>query len=131
MIANKRRHAKPGPADVALSELPEIGLISTISLAELSVGPLVATGREQAARQARLQRIEADFEALPFDSDAARAFGQVAASLQRAGRTSSARSHDAMIAAIALANELPLFTCNPRDFADIDALDVVAIKLAR
>jgi len=53
----------------------------------------------------RLQQAEADFEPLPFDSDAARAFGQVAASLRRAGRKTSARAYDAMIAAIAIANE--------------------------
>jgi len=114
-----------------MAGLPEIGLISTISLAELSVGPLVAAGRERAARQARLQRIEADFEALPFDSDAARALGRVAASLRRVGRKPAARSYDAMIAAIALANGLPLYTCNPRDFSGIDGLEVVGLTLPR
>jgi len=55
-------------------------LISTITLAELSVGPLVAASeRERAKRQAVLQQAEADFEPLPFDAAAARAFGQVAA----------------------------------------------------
>ena len=34
-----------------------------------------------------------------------------------------------MIAAIALANGLPLFTCNPRDFAGIDGLDVEAVAV--
>jgi predicted nucleic acid-binding protein len=32
-----------------------------------------------------------------------------------------------MIAAIAIANELPLYTCNPDDFVGIDGLEVVAI----
>jgi len=32
-----------------------------------------------------------------------------------------------MIAAIAIANGLPLFTCNPDDFAGIDGLSVVAV----
>ena len=99
-----------------------------ITLAELSVGPLVATTEaERAARLAHLQQAEADFEPLPFDADAARAFGQVAASLRRAGRKTSARSYDAMIAAIALANDLPLFTCNPDDFSGIAGLTVVAV----
>ena len=108
--------------------LPVAPLISAITLAELSVGPLVATtDTERAARLAHLQQAEADFEPLPFDADAARAFGQVAASLRRVGRKSSARAFDAMIAAIAIANDLPLYTCNPVDFIGISGLDVVAI----
>jgi tRNA(fMet)-specific endonuclease VapC len=108
--------------------LPAEPLISTITLAELSVGPLVArTETERAARQAHLQQAEADFEPLPFDAAAARAFGQVAASLRRTGRKPAARSYDAMIAAVAVANDLPLYTCNPDDFADIDRLRVTAI----
>jgi tRNA(fMet)-specific endonuclease VapC len=108
--------------------LPEHPLISAITLAELSVGPLVAsTDQERAARQAHLQQAEADFEPLPFDADAARSFGQVAASLRRSGRKTSARAYDAMIAAIALAQALPLYTANPRDFENIDGLTVVAV----
>lgn len=108
--------------------LPDAPLISAITLAELSVGPLVAsTEAERAARLAHLQQAEADFEPLPFDADAARAFGQVAASLRRAGRKASARAYDAMIAAIALANDLPLYTCNPDDFSGIEGLEVVPV----
>ena len=110
------------------SALPLEPLISTITLAELSVGPLVArTGSERAARQAHLQQAEADFEPLPFDAPAARAFGQVAASLRRAGRKPAARSYDAMIAAVAVANDLPLSTCNPDDFEAIEQLRVNAV----
>ena len=108
--------------------LPIEPLISTITLAELSVGPLVArTDTERAARQAHLQQAEADFDPLPFDAAAARAFGQVAASLRRSGRKPAARSYDAMIAAVAVVNDLPLYTCNPDDFASIEQLDVVDV----
>jgi hypothetical protein len=82
---------------------------------------------ERAARLAHLQQAEADFDPLPFDAEAARAFGQVAASLRRSGRKKNARAYDAMIAAIALANGLPLYTCNPGDFAGIVGLVVVAV----
>src|SRR5216683_3848866 len=110
------------------SLLPAEPLITAVTLAELSVGPLVArTEQERAARQAHLQQAESDFDAIPFDAAAARAFGQVAASLRRRGRKSSARAYDAMIAATALANGLPVYTCNPTDFAGIDNLEVVAI----
>jgi len=108
--------------------LPSEPLITVVTLAELSVGPLVGHDeRERAARQAHLQQAEADFDPLPFDAAAARAFGQVAASLQRAGRKTAARAYDAMIAATALANELPVYTCNADDFNEIDGLEVVAV----
>ena len=108
--------------------LPDRPLISAITLAELSVGPLVAADDdERAARLAHVQQAEADFDAIPFDSEAARAFGRVAASLRRSGRKTAARAYDAMIAAVALAQDLPLYTCNPDDFAGIDGLTVVAI----
>jgi predicted nucleic acid-binding protein len=113
-----------------VSALPERPLISAITLAELSVGPLVAPDAERAARMARLQQVEADFDPLPFDAPAARAFGRVAASLRRAGRKPAARAYDAMIAAVALANGLPIYTCNPQDFAGIDDLEVLDVPLA-
>jgi predicted nucleic acid-binding protein len=108
--------------------LPQEPVITAVTLAELSVGPLVAQDeRERAARQAHLQQAEADFDPLPFDAAAARAFGRVAASLRRAGRKTTTRTYDAMIAATAIANELPLYTCNPNDFVGCDDLQVVAL----
>jgi hypothetical protein len=108
--------------------LPRLPLISAVSLAELAVGPLVAaTEVERARRQAQLQQAEADFEPLPFDAAAARAFGRVAASLRRAGRKPTARAYDALIAATSIANGLPLYTVNPDDFSGIDDLEVVPV----
>lgn len=107
------------------TDLPDEPMITAVTLAELSVGPLVVAGRkERAARQAVLQQAEADFEPLAFDTDAARAFGRVAASLRNAGRKAQARAYDAMIAATAIANQLPLYTVNPSDFVGIDGLDL-------
>lgn len=111
-----------------VAQLPAEPLITTVTLAELSVGPLVAASeQERAARQAHLQQVESDFEPLPFDADAARAFGRVAASLRRAGRKPAARAYDALIASIALANSLPVYTCDPDDFSGIDDLKVIAV----
>ena len=110
------------------TDLPENPVISAITLAELSAGPLIAVDDQaRAVRSRHLQQAEAFYEALPFDSQAARAFGQVSASLRRSGRKVSTRSFDAMIAAVALANDLPLYTCNPSDFDGIDGLTVVAV----
>jgi hypothetical protein len=108
-----------------LSHLPREPLITAVTLAELSVGPLVTNdSTERATRQVRLQQAEADFEPLPFDAAAARSYGRVAASLHRAGRKTRVRAYDAMIAAVAISNDLPLFTCNPADFEHIDNLEL-------
>ncbi len=110
------------------STLPADSVISAITLAELSVGPHVArAARERAARQAHLQQAEADFDAIPFGPEAARAFGRVAASLRAAGRKPTARAYDALIAASALAENIPLHTCNPDDFQGIEGLEVRAV----
>ena len=112
----------------AIDALPDAAVITAVTLAELSVGPLVATSdNDRVARQAHLQAAEADFDPLPFDAAAARAFGGVAASLRRSGRKATARAYDAMIAATAVAAELPVYTCNPSDFIGIDGLEVVEV----
>jgi len=109
----------------AASVLPDVALISAITLAELSVGPLVATEEaERARRLAHVQQAEADFDPIPFDAAAARAFGSVASAYRRSGRKPAARAFDALIAATAIANGLPLYTANPVDFAGIDGLVV-------
>lgn len=113
---------------LSASDIPEHPVITTISLAELSVGPLATDDpTERAKRQLLLQEVEATFDPLPFDSDAARAFGRVAASLRNAGRKPAARAFDALIAATALSNQLDLYTCNPRDYEGIEGLNVVAV----
>jgi tRNA(fMet)-specific endonuclease VapC len=110
--------------------LPDEPLITAVTLAELTVGPLVArTDEERAARQAHLQQAEADFDPLPFDRAAARSFGQVAMSLRRSGRKPAARAYDALIAATAISCGLPVYTCNPDDFHGIAGLAVVSVAL--
>ncbi|MGA1551631.1 MAG: hypothetical protein ACO38A_06070, partial [Ilumatobacteraceae bacterium] len=54
------------------SSLPTEPVITAVTLAELSVGPLV-TGNdaERAARQAHLQQAESDFDPLPSDRNRA------------------------------------------------------------
>lgn len=114
------------------AELPDEMAISAITLAELSAGPhLVRRDGEQGgyhehAERARrldvLQRAENEFDPIPFDSEAARAFGQVAAAVVAAGRTPRRRTADLMIAATAIAAGLPLFTTNPGDFAGLAGL---------
>lgn len=107
------------------SALPSDSVVSAITLAELPVGPHVArTATERVARQAHLQQAESDSEAIPLGSQAARAFGRVAASLRASGRKPAARVYDALIAAAALAETIPVYTCNPDDFEGIEGLEV-------
>lgn len=123
-------------AFLRLHELTEVDLpvevmISTVTLAELSVGPLVARDeQERAARLAQVQRAEADYgEPLPFDAAAARAFAQVAADIRRSGRKPQARAFDALIAATAKAAQLPLYTFNARDLAGVSGVEVVPLPV--
>jgi predicted nucleic acid-binding protein len=121
--------------------LPRELAISAITLAELAAGPhATSDADERARRQERLQRAEATFEPLPFDAAAARAYGRVYAVVSAAGRqVRGRRAVDMLIAAIALAAELPLYTFNPDDFSGLaGVIEVVslsrpehAIRLAR
>lgn len=98
--------------------------LSAITLAELAAGPHATDDlAERARRQQRLQLTEATFDALPFDAECARAYGRVYAQTLVAGRKARGRrAVDLLIAATALAADLPLYTTNPADFADLDQL---------
>lgn len=115
-------------ADVAPA-LPDESAICAITLAELAAGPHLATASdERARRQARLQQVEATFEAIPFDAAAARSYGQIVAAVAAAGRSHRSRVADLLIAATAHANRLSLYTRNPDDFGGLgDLIDVVSI----
>ena len=103
--------------------LPEEISVSAITLAELAAGPMLASSvTEQANRQARLQQTEATFEPIPFDAAAARSFGQVVAAVASTGRTHQSRMADLLIAAIAHASGLTLYTRNPDDFIGLEEL---------
>jgi predicted nucleic acid-binding protein len=114
------------------AELPDEMAISAITLAELSAGPHEVRGdaeqnayeehAERARRLEILQRAENEFDPIPFDAEAARIYGRVAAAVIGAGRKPRGRLADLMIAAIAIAEELPLFTTNPKDFAGLESL---------
>lgn len=110
--------------DVDPDDLPAEIAISAVTLAELAAGPH-ATGDagERARRQDRLQRTEATFESLPVDGGVARAYGRVYAAVAAAGRKARGRrAFDLLIAATALAAELPLYTRNPSDFRELEEL---------
>ena len=104
--------------------LPSELAISALTMAELAAGPH-ATGdtAERARRQDRLQRAEATFDPLPFAGDAARAYGRIYAAIVATGRKARGpRAVDLLIAATALAANLPLYTRNVEDFRGPDHL---------
>jgi predicted nucleic acid-binding protein len=104
--------------------LPERLAVAAITLAELAAGPHATDDRiERARRQERLQLTEATFDAIPFDAECARAYGRVYAETVASGRKARGkRAIDLLIAATALAAQLPLYTANPADFDGLDAL---------
>lgn len=112
--------------------LPVELAISAVTLAELSAGVHLVSDADAAVERARridvLQRVEHEFDPIPFDADAARAFGRISAAVQAAGRTPRRRIADLMIAAVAMSQSLPLYTTNPHDFVGLDELvEVVAV----
>jgi predicted nucleic acid-binding protein len=108
---------------LSAERLPAELLISTVTLAELSAGVHSAgDAAERARRIARVQRVEATFSPLPFGVEAARQYGVIAAEVIAAGRKPRGRVADLMIAGIAAANRLPLFTTNPEDFRGIGSV---------
>jgi predicted nucleic acid-binding protein len=116
------------------TDLPAELAVSAVTLAELATGPhATADPDERARRQDRLQRAEATFDALPMDANVARAYGRVyAAGVQVHPKARGARSPDLLIAATALAANLPLYTRNPEDFLGLESLlEIVAVAPAR
>lgn len=105
------------------ASLPQESAIAEITLAELTAGPhATQDGDERARRQDRLLWAASTWDPLPFDAAAARAYGLVFAAARRAGRSGRKRVADLLIASTALANDLPVFTRNPADFAGLEGL---------
>ena len=105
------------------TQLPKEMVISAVTLADLSAGPHHAADPVERARRTNvLQHAEATFDPLPFDAEAARAFGIIYAGVLAVGRTPCRRIADLMIAATAIVNRVALYTTNPDDFTGLDHL---------
>lgn len=104
------------------AQLPAELAVTAITMAELAAGPHATDDRdERARRQDRLQRAEAAFDPIPFDTEAARAYGRIFATVVAGGRKPrGARAVDLLIAATASANSLPLYTRNGADFKGLE-----------
>jgi predicted nucleic acid-binding protein len=117
------------------AELPDRMAISAITLAELSSGPHEVRSNaeqneyneheERARRLEVLQRVENEFDPIPFDAESARIYGRVSAAVVAIGRKPRRRLADLMIASTAIAEGLPLYTINPAGYAGLEKLLVV------
>ncbi|HEX9335188.1 MAG TPA: type II toxin-antitoxin system VapC family toxin [Pseudonocardiaceae bacterium] len=109
--------------------LPKVPEITAITMAELHQG--LALAKDAVTRAARTEKLGAaivDFEPLPFDGAAAARYGTLVALVLEANRDPRPRRLDLMIAAIASARELPLYTRNGADFRGLqDMVEVVSI----
>ena len=103
--------------------------ISSVTLAELHFGVLVATTASvRAERLRRLSVLQHHFDALPVDEAVAASYGQLAAAVAKAGRQPRARTMDLLIAATAHAHSARVYTRNAQDFVGADNLvEVVAV----
>lgn len=112
------------------AQLPIEVAVSALTMAELAAGPHATNDpEERGRRQDRLQRAEAAFDPLPFDTDSSRAYGRVLVAVTVSGRKArGARAVDLLIAATALAAGLPLYTRNADDFLALeDLVEVVVV----
>lgn len=101
-------------------EVGDIG-ISSITLAELRYGVSKSIHQDKNAKA--LDEFIIPLEVVPFDEAAAHLYGEIRATLERAGTPIGAM--DLLIAAHALALEIPLVTNNTREFARIPDLNVI------
>ena len=103
--------------------------ISTVSIAELHFGLLVAAEEEtRALRASRLGLIEARFpDPLPIDDRVAREWGRLQAALAARGANPRARSSDLAIAATANVHSAALLTHNTKDLKIVE--DLVDVRV--
>jgi len=108
-----------------LGPLPDEAAISVMTIADLHVGVLLARGQRVRAQRLRtLARVERAFEPLPVDDLVARVFAEIVAEARRNRR--QPRVVDALIAATAVAHDLPLYS-QDRDFGLMARVELVVV----
>ena len=95
--------------------------ISSITLAELRYGVAKSHYREKNAKA--LDDFILPLEILPFDEEATRSYGEIRASLEKAGAPIG--SMDLLIAAHAVSQGVTLVTNNTREFERVLGLNTV------
>lgn len=119
-VISELMRAAPAPSvlDWFSTQDPSTLYLSAVTEAELRTGIAVlpAGQRREGLKAALDATIDEDFEGriLPFDTDAAKTYAEIAAGRRSAGRPIA--DADCQIAAIARATGMPVVTRNTRDF---------------
>lgn len=109
-----------------LGEMPGVTEteVSVVTLAELTVGVLMADDADRATRVATLSAVESTWDPLPVDAEVAREFARIVAAL----RTSQRRVPilDALVAGTAAVEQMPVVT-QDRDYDAIPDIEVIRV----
>ncbi|MDA8392485.1 MAG: PIN domain-containing protein [Actinomycetota bacterium] len=98
--------------------------VSVVTLAELTVGVLMAGDTERPDRVATLSAVESTWDPLPVDANVARQFARIVAELR--GRRRRVPILDALVAATAAVEQIPVVT-QDRDYGAIPGLEVIRV----
>src|SRR5579862_8397127 len=98
--------------------------ISVVTLAELTLGVLMANDVDRPARVATLSAVESTWEPMPVDAEVARQFARIVAALRASRRRVPIL--DALVAATAIVDRIPVVT-QDRDYDEISGLEVIRV----
>ncbi|MCL5886078.1 MAG: PIN domain-containing protein [Actinobacteria bacterium] len=98
--------------------------VSVVTLAELTVGVLVASDDDRSARMATLSAVESTWDPLPIDAEVSRQFARIAAALRVNGRRVPIL--DALVAATAIVEQIPVVT-QDNDYEAIPGVEVIRV----
>lgn len=123
----REKRTGAGPATELLEGFPEsdVNCISTVALAQLSVGEYLAATPTARQRSAEFREwLSAVCEVLPFDLNHAAEFGRIAAEMRQKRRLIP--ESDIQIAATAIAEGLTLVTSDRKHFSSVPRLRVLS-----
>jgi predicted nucleic acid-binding protein len=98
--------------------------VSVVTLAELTVGVLMANDNDRPTRVATLAAVESTWDPLPVDAEVARQFARIAAALRAGGRRVPVL--DALVAATAMVEQIPVVT-QDNHYEAIPGVEVIRV----
>jgi hypothetical protein len=98
--------------------------ISVVTVAELTIGVLLATDADRSGRIATLSTVESNWDPLPITVEVARAYAHLVADLRTRGRRVPVL--DALVAATAMVAGVPVVT-QDRDYDGLPGVEVIRV----